>query len=26
VNPDGIFGVRANHGVNLHVQTIKRAP
>jgi hypothetical protein len=26
VNPDGIFGVRANHSVNLHVQTIKRAP
>ncbi len=26
VNPDGIFGIRANHSVNLHVQTIGRAP
>lgn len=24
VKPDGIFGVRANHSVNLHVQTITR--
>lgn len=25
VNPDGLFGIRANHSVNLHVQTIGRA-
>jgi hypothetical protein len=26
VNPEGVFGVRVNHSVNLHVQTITRGP
>ncbi len=26
VNPDGVYGVRANHSVNLHVETVQRAP